>query len=162
MPVTLQTVRYYTENSPYHYTADNEPLQDLEQNDILLKAAVEAVEQSYDTKTVAGNWTGLKVVFDLQKDMQKPFAYALKIWASQDQSVLAGQAATLMQYTIFGYNLNPGNVVLSGNTQLFRHSTGAGTLTPTFTGNGNNLEITFSGYTGNNGYVVAKLERFGI
>ena len=161
MPITLQNIRYYTENSPYHYTTDNEPLIDLEQNDIALKAAVEEIQLNHDSQVVAGNWSSLKVIFNLHEDLDKQFGYLVKVWAVRDQAVLAGQSATLMQFTILGYNLNPGNVNISSSTQLFKHSTGTGTLTPTFTGNGNNLEITFSGYTGTNGYVLAKIERFG-
>jgi hypothetical protein len=67
-----------------------------------------------------------------------------------------------MQYSVVGYNQNPGDVHVEGSNMVFKHSTGAGVLVPTFTGNGNNLEVHFSGYTGLNGYVVAKIERFGL
>lgn len=43
MPVTLNTIRYHTENTPYHYTYDNNPLHDLENNDIALKNAIESL-----------------------------------------------------------------------------------------------------------------------
>jgi hypothetical protein len=39
--ITLNTVRYYTGNDPYHYTIDNRPLQDLASNDVILQAAIE-------------------------------------------------------------------------------------------------------------------------
>ncbi len=162
MTIALQNIRFYTADSPYHYTSDNEPLQDLEQNDIALKNAVEALSQTINTQVVVGNWATLKAVFDLQQEINKPFAYRVKIWGAKDQSVLAGQIASLIECSVFGYNTNPGNVVVSGMTIVSNTSVGAGTLTPVFTGNANNLELTFTGYTGTNGYVVAKIERFGL
>lgn len=43
MSVQLGTIRYYTENDPYHYVIDNQPIQDLEQNDIAIKAVVDNI-----------------------------------------------------------------------------------------------------------------------
>lgn len=162
MNVSLQTIRYYTANSPYHYTSDNEPLQDLEQNDIALKNAIETLSQTISTQTAVGNWSTLKAVFDLQQEINKPFGYLVKIWAIQDQANQVGQSSSMIQSSVVGYNTNPGAVTVFGSTIAYNHSFGAGILTPIFTGNGNNLELTFSGYTGLNGYVVAKIERFGL
>lgn len=162
MIIPLQTIRFYTEDSPYHFTTDNEPLRDLEQNDIAIRNAVNALSQSISTQIVAGNWSTLKAIFDLQQDINKPFAYRMKIWGAQNQATLAGQNSSLIECSILGYNLTPGSVVVSGSAIVSNVSVGVGTLTPVFTGSGNNLEVTFTGYSGANGYVVAKIERFGL
>lgn len=162
MNVILQPIRYYTATTPYHYTSDNLPLSDLEQNDIALKNAVETLSQTISTQIAVGNWTTLKAVFDLQQDMNKPFGYLVKIWAIKDQANQISQSSSMIQCSVVGYNTNPGAVTVFGSNTAYNHSFGAGTLTPIFTGNGNNLELTFSGYTGLNGYVVAKIERFGL
>ena len=39
--ITLNTVRYYTGDDPYHYTVDNRPLQDLNSNDQILLSAIQ-------------------------------------------------------------------------------------------------------------------------
>lgn len=42
--ITLNTVRYYTNQDVYHYTVDNRPLQDLASNDVILEQAVETLD----------------------------------------------------------------------------------------------------------------------
>ena len=44
--VTLNTVRYYTNQDVYHYTIDNRPLQDLASNDVLLQAGLDILAAS--------------------------------------------------------------------------------------------------------------------
>jgi hypothetical protein len=44
--VTFNTVRFYTQDDVYHYTADNRPLQDLASNDTLLQEAIDTVNDS--------------------------------------------------------------------------------------------------------------------
>lgn len=44
--VTLNTVRYFSDQDTYHYTIDNRPLQDLASNDILLQAGLDLLNAS--------------------------------------------------------------------------------------------------------------------
>lgn len=162
MSVTLNTIRYYTPDDAYHYTSDNRPLSDLEQNDIALKDALDLVTNNTTTKVVVGNWATLSVSFDLHQDQGKPFAYRIKVWATKDQSLTVTQSSTISEDIIVGYSDISGSVTVQQVTNLVNQGIGTGTLVKTFTGNGNNLVISFSGYTGSTGYVVAKAERFGI
>lgn len=162
MSVNLTTIRYYTADDVYHYVNDNRPLQDLEQNDIALKNAIDQITNSTTTVTNVGNWATLSLTLDLHQDLGKPFAYRIKVWAIKDQSQTTGQAATLSEDLVFGYNSLGGNVTVQQVNNIFNQSIGTGTLVKTFTGSGNNLVISFSGYTGSLGYAVAKAERFGL
>jgi hypothetical protein len=161
MTISLPDVRYHTVNSPYHYTEDNKPLQDLAARDLVLKAAVEDAAANNITAIAAGNWTGLTVPLDLHNDMGKAFAYRIRIWAIQDQNIAVSQCATLMEDVIFGHNNLPGTVVIDSTFNHFSIQSGAPVLTQTYTPSGNNINVTFSGYTGTGGYVLIKAERFG-
>lgn len=44
--VTLNPVRYYSQDDVYHYTVDNRPLQDLASNDLLLQAGLDMLNAS--------------------------------------------------------------------------------------------------------------------
>ena len=85
---TLNTIRYYTADDGYHYTIDNRPLQDLEQNDIALKVALDSLTNNTTTSVSVGNWTTLQVVLDLHQELNKAFAYKIRFWAIEDQIIL--------------------------------------------------------------------------
>jgi hypothetical protein len=42
--ITLNPVRYYTNQDVYHYTVDNRPLSDLASNDAVLEEAIETLD----------------------------------------------------------------------------------------------------------------------
>lgn len=162
MSVNLSTIRYYGPDDAYHYTTDNRPLQDLEQNDIALKNAIDQITNNTTTVSSVGNWATLSLSLDLHQDLGKPFAYRVKVWAIKDQTQTTGQSATISEDVVFGYNDLSGSVVIQQVNNIVNQSIGTGTLVKTFTGSGNNMIISFSGYTGSLGYVVAKAERFGL
>lgn len=159
---SLLPVRLYTANTPYHYTEDNKPLQDLQNNDQILATAIDALSSSTDVKIVVGNWSGLQIDFDLFPDLGKPFAYKFKLWGIQDQSLLSTQSSTFREDFLIGYNAIPGNSTILQTWTEENHNVGTGTLVVNYTASGNTLSLTFSGYTGTNAYVIAKRERFGI
>ena len=141
---------------------DNRPLQDLEQNDIALKGAIDQITNNTTTVTNVGNWATLSLTLDLHQDLGKPFVYRIKIWAIKDQTQTTSQAATISEDLVFGYNSLAGNVTVQQTNNILNQSIGTGTLVKTFTGSGNNLVISFSGYTGSLGYAIARAERFGL
>ena len=162
MSIILQNVRYHTIDSVYHYTEDNKPLQDLAARDEALKAAIEDMGESNLKVIGTGNWASSQVTLDLSADLVKPFAYRIRTWAIQDQSIIASQVATINEDIIFGYNALPGTVNVLNTWNNFNHKNGVPTLSITYTPAGNNLILSFSGYTGTNGYVMVKAERFGV
>jgi hypothetical protein len=162
MALTLPTIRYYTVDSPYHFSEDNKPLEDLASRDVTLANAIDALNADTRIFTAAGSWAApLTVSIDLSIDLNKAFAYKIKLWAIQDQTLLATQVSTVLEDLLIGHNTS-GTVAILTNTNLFKYKAGVPTLTQTYTGSSNNLVISFSGYTGANGYVIAKAERFGI
>ena len=162
MSTTLTTVRYYTQDDAYHYTIDNRPLQDLEANDLILKNAIDDITNNTSTTITSGDWSTLTVTLDLFKDFGKPFAYIVKVWATKDQTLTSTQSTCISEDVVIGSNTLGSGIVINSITNVFNQSVGLGTLTKTFTPSGNNLVISFSGYTGVHGYVITKAERFGI
>lgn len=160
--LALPDVRFHTYDSPYHYTEDNKPLHDLFDRDIVLRDAIDFLNRNQYTVVASTNWSTLTISFDLRIDLNKPFAYRIKAWAIQDQVLLASQQSTMFEDIVIGHNTYPGAVsVLSSWNQATR-KVGASTLTWSYSGSGNNLVISFAGYSGAGGYVIAKAERFGI
>lgn len=158
----LNTIRYFTETTPYHYTYDNQPLQDLEGNDQLLNAAIASISSNSNIQRVTGNWTGLTVDIDTTEDIGHPFAYKITVWAIEDYTQLSGQVATLLQDIVFAYNTSPGTVSILSTTHSSTANSGSTAATIAYTGSGNNIVVTPSGYTGANGILVVKTERFGL
>jgi hypothetical protein len=161
MSIILTPVRLYSNKTPYHYTEDNKPLQDLAARDEALKAAVEALGESTQTLVGVGNWATLSVNLNLFGDMDKPFSYRVRIWAIQDQSIAATQVSTMMEDIIAGYSASPGVITILQTWNNYKRTYGGPVLVPSYTPAGNNLNISFAGYTGTNGYVQVKAERFG-
>lgn len=162
MSVQLNTIRYYTNNDPYHYTVDNRPLSDLELNDLALKAAIDQLNLDNFSYTVAGDWSNLQVSIDLNASRGKAISYKFKLWAIEDQSSTSSQNATMYEEIFMGYNLITGGVVIQNSTSIANHKVGAKTLVTTMTGSGDSLIITFSGYTGINGLVKLRAEKYGL
>ncbi len=56
-PITpsLTTIDYYTESDAYHYLVDNRPLQNLEQNDIILANAIGSISIPHQVNPIAGD-----------------------------------------------------------------------------------------------------------
>jgi len=159
---TLNVIRYYTQDDAYHYATDNRPLQDLESNDLILKASIDDITTNTTTQITVGNWATLAVALDFNSNKGKPFAYRIRIWGTKDQSLTSTQSSTLSEDMIFGYCDIAGNVNVQQVTNILNQSIGTGALVKTFTGSGTLLMINFSGYTGLGGYVLVKAERFGI
>lgn len=159
---TLNTIRYFTQADPYHYTVDNRPLEDLEQNDLILSAAIDEINDSTSTYTMSGDWSTMTIPMNLTVDKNKAFAYKIRIWTIEDQSLTATQKSTVAEEVVIGYNENVGSVHTLQVTNTYSVATGGAAQTRTYTGNGNYLNITFSGYTGVNGKVIVRAERFGL
>lgn len=160
--VVLPSVRYFTKDSPYHYTEDNKPLQDLASRDDALNTAFQAFTSVNQTVIAAGNWSGLTVKLDLTQDAGKPFTYKARVWAVENQSIAVAQNATYFEAIIMGFSNVNGAVTLSNTVPLTTQVTGTDVLTRTWTASGNSIVLSFSGYTGTSGYVLCKAERFGI
>lgn len=162
MTVTLNTIRYHTEDTPYHYTYDNNPLSDLESNDVALKAAIDSVTNITSVTTASGSWSGLTIPLDLSRDSGKPFVYKIKIFAVNASTVLASQSSALIEDLIQGYS-TAGVITVLATTHLVSQRLGALTLVVTYTPGTNLLTLSFSGYTAtSNAYIQVKAERFGI
>jgi len=161
MSIILPDVRFHTSTSPYHYTEDNKPLEDLEARDNALKTAIEEVTTTNQSSTKVGHWSGLQVTFDLADELNQPFAYRIRVWALEDQSLLASQSSTILEDVVIGYNQTP-NVVVLNYWNIFSKKVGTPTLTTSYSGSGNNLVLSFSGYSGTGAFVRAKAEKFGI
>ncbi len=162
MTIALNTIRYYTQADPYHYSVDNRPLYDLEQNDIILRSYMDQIVVNTSSSVLAGTWGSIIVSFDLTVDRGRPFAYKIKTWVVEDKSLTDLQSSYLSEDIIVGYSHVSGVVNILEVSNLFIQSYGPSTLTKVFTGSGNNLNINFSGYSGSNGYVQCRAERFGI
>lgn len=161
MAVALTTIRYFDANSAYHYTVDNQPLSDLESNDIALKSAIDNLSQEV---ILTGTWgtNAMKLVWDLTADLNKQFAYKISFWALQDSTVITGSMnSSYREIGVIGYN-SGGTVTVSSSSTLASFDVNTGIATVTAAGNGNNLELTFSTYTGANGYLIAKIGKFRI
>lgn len=162
MALTLPQVRLHTDSSPYHYTEDNKPLEDLRDRDAILAAAIDDASENTQNVVATGNWVTLQGSINMVVDLGKPFAYRVRIWAIQDQAVGSPHVACFTEDILMGYNALPGVVNIQNRDTNYKHDFGAATLTVTYTPSANNLNVSFSGFTGSNGYVLIKAERFGI
>lgn len=162
MALTLPTVRYFTAASPYHYTEDNKPLQDLASRDDALNTAFQAFSNVNQQAIAVGNWGTLSVALDLTQDIGKPFAYKIRTWAIQDQAIASTQNATYFEDLILGFSSAAGAITISSTVSLNNNKTGTSTLVRTYTPTTNTLTMTFTGYSGASAYVLSKAERFGI
>lgn len=162
MKVSLNPIRVYTEDDVYHYTSDNRPILDLKANDEILATAIDNITSNSYAVVQSGSWASLSIALNLNQDLGKPFAYKINLFAIQDQSVLAAQDSNFSEDIIIGYNDLGTGVTVLNTTNIFNKKIGTATLVKTFSGNGVNLNINFSGYTGLKGYVLARVERFGV
>lgn len=160
--LVLPLVRYFTKDSPYHYTTDNQPLQDLAARDDALNTAFQAFSSTNQQIISAGNWGTIQVNLDVTQDQGKPFAYKLRTWAIQDQSIANAQNASFFEDIVFGYSGIGGAVTISNTIAISGNRSGATVLTRSINASSNTVILTFSGYTGTNGFVLCKAERFGI
>jgi hypothetical protein len=160
MSITLNTIRYHSASSPYHYTIDNQPLQDLESNDIALKNAIEAVQSSFSTVVQQGSWSGFQITMPLTQERNKAFAYKFSIWALQDKAALGTQISALIDINVLGASDIGGNVTISA-IQLISNVQALGALVPALTPTIDGIQFTFTGYSGLNGYALLKAERLG-
>lgn len=161
MSIILPNVRYHTSDSPYHYTEDNKPLEDLALRDQTLQTAIEAVSDSNFSTLAVGNWTNLQASLDLSSVIGLPFALRVRLWAIQDQSVSATQNATLSEDILTGYVSAGGTTNILSTFNNYKRQQGASILTYTYVPSGTSLNITFSGYVGTNAYIIVRAERFG-
>ena len=161
MTIQLSTIRYFDDLSVYHYTRDNEPLQDLEQNDEILKGYIEALLPSAVSYSFTGNWTSLVATIPVPQTPSTPFAYRLKVWAVQDYSAYATQTMTITERVVIGYVDSGGGVSIDQTNTISTQSITT-TVGLVIVSNGSNIEISFTGYSGSNGLVKIRVEQFGI
>lgn len=160
MTIQLTTVRYFTGDDPNHYTVDNRPLQDLAQNINIIKTAVETLRDNVDVLTTQGDWSSMTIEIDVNKDRAKAFTYVFSIFAHRDITNYSSPSMCIKEIVVMGYNDPAGTVTFLSNVERFtQHVTDP--VTVSFGTNLDKIRITFSGYTGVNGYVSTRVERYG-
>lgn len=160
MTVQFTPIRYFTGQDVEHYTVDNRPLQDIDQNLTALKDAVEELQDNSSVLTSQGDWSSMVIEIDVGQDRAKSFAFILNLWAHQDISNFSSPTTCLKTIAFIGYNDAAGNVTFLNNVERFtQHVTAPVTLN--FGSNVDKIRVTFSGYTGSNGYVSARVDRYG-
>lgn len=157
--VNLGTVRYYTNSDVYHYTTDNRPLQDLATNDALMAAAINNLANNRFNVTFAGAWAGLLLPLDFSSAIGKVFGAKITVSAVQDSSNITTSASTLLEVGMIGYNTLAGSVTIQQQSTVYTMNNG-GAVTVNFTASGNNINVTFSGYSGTNASVFIKVEQY--
>lgn len=163
MAINLNPIPFYTDDTPYHYTLDNAPLEALEQNIILVKDALEEFSSTYFDVTFAGNLVLNPVNISVNSERNKPFMYRVKVWATSNIAQLSPQNSTLKEFSIIGSANTSGVITFEDITTVFTHSTGAA-LTITISSIIDNLVVNFSGTAFNTqtGFARIRVERFGI
>lgn len=163
--IVLNNIRYFDADTPYHYTTDNLPLSDLENNDIALKAAIMQLDQNTLYTNWSGDWStvgNLNLSLNLTAERGKPFCFKVKIWAIEDTAVTIGQASTYREDLVFASNSLAGLATIDTTTNLVNQRTAAPTLTVTYSASGENIRTAYSGYSGTRGLLLIKAERNGI
>lgn len=158
---TLVPVPLYTGNEPYHYTVDNKPLEAIIENLDILNQGVEAVAIDFGTVERNGTWGSLELPLDVNRERGKTFSYLLKFWAMENKSATALSNTTRATISIIGSNSLSGVVSLYSQENSFFQETGSEHLTITITSDSDRLLFNFSGYTGTNGFVLLRFERYG-
>lgn len=160
--LNFNEVRYLTDSDVYHYTVDNRPLSDLDYNTRLLKAAFENFSGNTQILGVNGDWASTTLPIDIASDRGKQFTYKISFWMVEDDTVLTNAAHIVREvWTVTGINQLTGVVTILDSNRESTHSVGTGgTVVPTFSTAANSIIVSFPGFTGSHGRVVAKLERF--
>lgn len=163
MSLVFTDVRFYTENDVYNFAVDNRPMQDLDANTRVLKAAFENFSGNTMYATATGDWASTTLSLNLEESKGKQFTYRISLWMVEDKTVLSNAAhITRETWEVTGVNQLTGVVTI---LESFRESTRTlGTGTPVavaFTAVPNGIQISFSGFSGLNGQIAAKIERLG-
>lgn len=161
MSIALPTVRYYTANSPYHYTTDNEPLQDLAARDDAIALAVEDFSKANQVIIGTGTWGTIVPFINCTPLAGKPFAFRVRLWAIENQSIGVSQNSTLSEDLIFGSVDVDTNVTILSTINKFKH--GAGTQANySYVTTGGGINVPFTVYSGANGYILIKVEHYTV
>lgn len=158
---SLVPVPLFTGNEPYHYTEDNKPLNAIIQNLDILNQGVESVAIDFGSIERNGTWGSLELPLDINRERGKTFSYLLKFWVMQDKSATALSSTTRAIIDVIGSNSLSGVVSIFSQETMFFHETGNEHLTINISPDSDRILFNFSGYTGTNGYVLLRFERYG-
>lgn len=115
--VTFNTVRFYTQDDVYHYTADNRPLQDLASNDTLLQAAIDILAAAITSGGVSSQdfAAGVDFVAGTDNDVTLISAppNASSVWVFFD-----GVYQNVNTFTVSGTLITFGSVIPLGVTSI--------------------------------------------
>ena len=114
MSLSLATVRYFTQDDPYHYTVDNRPLSDLDANDQVLLGAINQGVTGYSLPA-DGTLTP-----DVSSTSLLVMEYTSPVTLTDLTGGVDGQTVTILS--------GNGNVTLATNSTLTIHG-GSLTLT---------------------------------
>lgn len=163
MSLVFTDVRYYVPGDFYNYAVDNRPMQDLDANTRVLKAAFENFSGNTQILSANGDWASTSLALDVSADRGKQFTYKLSFWLVEDDTALTNAAHIIREvWTVTGLNQLTGVVtILDSNRESTRSVGTGGTVTVTYNTTANGIVVTFPGLTGSHGRIMAKVERFG-
>lgn len=161
MAVTLTPVRYFTQDSMFHYTTENMPLLDLSANDTALKTAVDSAV--YDQQTLTNvNWgSGPQLSLPTTQETNgKAFCWMLDLYIIEDPTVAVGSLKQAFLKWVGVAWKNGGSVSFNNSNIIQSQYVGFSSIN-IFTGSsGTNLTLTINGASGTNGVLGYKWRRF--
>lgn len=163
MALTLTPCPLFDQSSTGHYSEDNARITQLNTNDQLIAAQLNALgSASTSTYTSTGSWATIncRVIFPTALANNTSFSIRVKMWGIEDTTSGALQNAFLSEHLVFGYMNSSGIPVIVTQSPLFIQNAGNKTVAVTFTVISNELRGTVAGLTGSTGKLVSRIEYF--